>query len=221
MTKDEIHSLCEYYNVGNYSINDDMSVNANGVVYFNSYSFDEIPIKFNEINGSFLCIECDLKSLKNAPNILSGLGTFECAGNKLETLIGTPKEVTTFDCSHNKLKTLEGSPEKVDQIYTASHNRNLTSFKGAPEKVKIFVATNCNIKSFEYCPDFKHIFLDDNPLDEIWQLFQNADYIEYFNELDIIQENGNVIILDRLNYFLTDIGKQEIDENDIENYIVE
>ena len=49
---------------------------------------------------------------------------------------------------------------------------------------------------------------DDNPIYEIWRLFHDKYRIEFFNDCDIIQDG--IIILDRLNYFLEEIGEKSV-----------
>ena len=85
---------------------------------------------------------------------------------------------------------------------------NLNTFTNMPKKIEGL--------SFTYGVSFLsfNILINDNPIDILWKLFLNPKYIEYFNELGIVQDNGRVVILERLNYFLTDIGETEINKND-------
>ena len=107
----------------------------------------------------------------------------------------------TFNCMNNKLTSLKNSPEYMSGSLNVFQN---------------------NIKTFDYFPKKIDglIFLESNPIDELWSLFLDRNHIDYFNELDIIQEDGKVVILERLNYFLTDIGKEEVTKDDIKNYKV-
>ena len=47
-----------------------------------------------------------------------------------------------------------------------------------------------------------------NPVFELWKLFEDLSKIELFNDYDIVR--GNTIVLDRLNSFLQDIGKEPV-----------
>ena len=220
MIEEDIHKLCKKYHIKNYTINNDMSIDVDGnVSYLHNRNLTEIPLNFNRVKGDFDCSDNKLKSLKGAPNYVGV--SFNCEHNELTSLIGCPKIVKdTFICNNNNLVSLDYCPDKLNGHFFCNDN-NIKTLKNGPKHVSlIYEADNNNIRTFEGFIKVKYIFLNDNPIEELWYFFEDSNHIEYFNELDIIQENGDVIILDRLNYFLTDIGKKEITENDIENYIV-
>jgi hypothetical protein len=109
-----IHGVCSKFEITNYTINDDFTVDVSGDVDLMDYypKLTKIPLKFNNVDGYF-----------------------DCSLNNLTTLEGSPKEVSfDFDCSHNQLITLEGGPEFV-HIDFCCHNNKLTSLKGGPEFV--------------------------------------------------------------------------------------
>ena len=166
--------------------------------YINNYTINNDMTV--DIDGSVELFDAKLEELPLNFNRISG--GFDCDDNFLTSLKGAPKYVGShFFCSNNRLESLKYSPEYVGYQFYAFQNK---------------------IKTLEYFPEVNSgsIIIDDNPIEEIWWLFRNIDYVRYFNELDIIQENGEVVILDRLNYFLTDIGKKEIDKDYIKNYKV-
>ena len=113
-----------------------------------------------------------------------------------------------FFCSKNRLTSLGGSPKNVGDFFCIDNR--LTSFTGGPEKVNgYFVCSNNNILTFEGFP--KHIGgvrLEGNPIYEIWRLFMDITKIELFNDMDIIQDG--TVILDRLNFFLEEIGRPTV-----------
>jgi hypothetical protein len=94
-------------------------------------------------------------------------------------------------CNNNNLTSLEESPKSVGGNFWCGNN-NLTSLEGAPESIRGYF--NC----------------ENNPVEQIWNLFEDKDKIEFFNDLDIIR--GNLIIFDRLIYFLDIIGKPRTKE---------
>ena len=106
------------------------------------------------------------------------------------------------------------------------YNSKFISFKGCPKKVEgNFVFSQNHVRSFKYFPmEIKgDIDLFRNPISEIWNLFKDRNYIDYFNELDIInepkEENAKrTIILERLNYFLLDLNEKEITKDYITNF---
>ena len=98
-----------------------------------------------------------------------------------------------FNCNYNRLTSLEGGPKSVGGIFYCSNNQ-LASFEGAPQSVVDF-----------YCGG--------NPIWSIWNLFGDYSYMDTFNDYDPIRDN-KFIILDRLNSFLSDIGKPTVTEVD-------
>ncbi len=89
-----INAVCKKYNIENYTINDDYTIDVTGDVYIKNVSLTKIPLVFNIV-----------------------LGIFNCYGNKLTTLEGSPRSVDHFSCTSNKLTTLEGGPEYVGENF--------------------------------------------------------------------------------------------------------
>ena len=160
--------LCNKYNIDNYTINDDGSIDVNGSVTVYNKGLDKLIIKFGNVSDSFYC-------------------------------------------SQNRLTSLEGCPEYVGEFFDCSDNE-ITSFKGSPDKIHYgFSCSNNKIRSFEGCPSINGRFeCDGNPIYHIWKLFTDCDKIELFNDYDILQDN--TIILDRLNDFLEEVGKEKVTE---------
>jgi len=173
----KIHEICEKYNIKNYTINSDGSIDVDSGVYLDYKNLKKLPLKFNKING-------------------------------------------WFNCSYNYLTTLEGSPVEVNGNFYCSNNK-LTSFKYAPKIIRgNFYCRINNINSFEYFPSFvKDGFYCDNynPIFEVWRLFKDTNKIELLNDFDIFRDEDTEtpsIIMDRLNDFLTMIGKKEVEKVD-------
>ena len=101
-------------------------------------------ISFGSVSKNFDCYGNSLQTLEGSPETVGG--SFFCYNNSLRTLEGAPKTVGgSFDCSHNSLQTLEGAPKTVGGSFDCFNN-SLRTLEGAPRIVK---------GSF-YC--------DDNPL---------------------------------------------------------
>jgi len=193
---EDIHGICKKYNIQNYKINSDESIDVDGCVSFWSRSLSELPLKFNKVYG-----------------------WFDCSSNRLSSLEGCPKEVNAdFSCSHNLLTSLEGGPKEVNADFSCSYNL-LTSFEYVPRIIRgNFGCRNNNIKSFEYFP--RHIGGDifscyTNPIYQVWRLFQDTTKIELLNDFDIFRDEDTeepVIIMDRLNDFLLTIGKDTVEK---------
>ena len=54
-TKEEIKTWLDKYEIKNYTISDDLTVEVNGGVDLSNKSLKEIPFKFKKINGFFDC----------------------------------------------------------------------------------------------------------------------------------------------------------------------
>ena len=124
-------------------------------------------------------------------------GNFYCNNNQLTSLEGSPQTVGGyFDCDNNKLTTLEGSPQKVEGNFYCNNNK-LKDVKGFPER---FYG--------------KYIFISNNPVEEIFDLFPEDKWVELpesLNEYDVPRD-GKLIILQRLEQCFYDLGL-EIPEN--------
>jgi hypothetical protein len=80
--------------------------------------------------------------------------------------------------------------------YFSCINNQLWTFRGAPE----FIGSDF------YCGG--------NKIQEIWNLFGIPKYIDWLNDHDAIRMDQNrepYVILDRLNSFLEDIGKEPVE----------
>lgn len=63
---DEFKHYCELYNIQNYTINSDNTIDVNGDVDFSTNKDLEIlPIKFKNVYGNFKCFDMDLNSIWN------------------------------------------------------------------------------------------------------------------------------------------------------------
>jgi len=178
-----IKALCERFHIENYTINEDLSVNADRV-YFHKIKFKRIPIKFNEINQSFSVEEGSLVTLENAPrdvgfsfscydNHLKSLeggpefvgGDFECHYNYLENLVGAPKTIDgSFNCCDNQLTSLKGCTQIIPENFNCSDNQ-LTSLEGGPEEVtNNFVCRGNNLTSLKGAPKtvYGSFYCEDN-----------------------------------------------------------
>ncbi len=107
MTKEEIHRICKEYDIKNYTINPDGSIDVDGDVELGALNLNKIPLKFNNVSGYF--------------NISS---------NNITSLEGFPKEVgDSVHCSYNKISTFEYFPNKINtNIYM--YNNPLESLEG-------------------------------------------------------------------------------------------
>jgi hypothetical protein len=95
-----IHDICKRYNITNYTINTDGSIDVYGDVDLYGKELTELPLRFNRVDGYF-----------------------HCGGNKLTSLKGSPRWVGgIFSCSYNNLTSLEFSPEYVGGWFGCEFN---------------------------------------------------------------------------------------------------
>jgi hypothetical protein len=207
----DIESICNKYGIENWTINEDGSIDVDGDVDLSYKELDKIPIKFRNVIGNFYCYHNKLTSLEGGPESVGG--HFYCDNNNLTSLKGCPESVGgDFYCSNNNLTSLEGGPKSVGGGFYC-YNNNLTSLEGSPKSVGgNFYCSNNNLNSLEGAPEsiVGNFYCVNNPVYQIWKLFEDKDKIELFNDMDIIQ--GDSIILNRLIYFLDQIGKPKSEE---------
>jgi hypothetical protein len=132
----DIHQLCMKYNIRNYTINGDLSIDVDGNVYLSFSDLEFIPINFNYVSGDFACYQNELVSLEGTPKKIGG--NFNFYQNKLVSLQGCPNEVNGgFSCDENNILSLEHLPVGID------YQSSLTRFKDNP----IYSVVNTFIKN--------------------------------------------------------------------------
>ncbi len=114
MKEQEIHDICKNYNIKNYIINPDGSIDVEGDVFISNKNLDKLPLKFNYVSGVFVCSNNRLTSLEGSPRKL-GLKLY-CSGNPLTTLNG-------FNLPYDKLVCYLFNKYELD-ILIKKHRRN-------------------------------------------------------------------------------------------------
>ena len=113
-----ISLICKKYNITNYTINPDGSIDVNGDVYLSFYELTEIPLVFNKVTGFFDCAYNKLTTLKGCPRWIGG--NFNCTGNKLTSLEFSPDYVGgDFRCIDNDLIDNYCDTEILGDFYTS------------------------------------------------------------------------------------------------------
>jgi len=211
-------SICKKYNIMNYTINDDGTVDVDGGVYLNQFGLTKLPLKFGKITGYFDCGENQLTTLEGSPNYVGGC--FYCFDNKLTTLEGAPNYVgVSFNCNNNQLTTLEGGPSHVGGYFDC-YNNQLTTLKGAPSYVGgYFDCNNNQLITLEGGPD--HVGggfnCDYNPVYSIYCLFPN--YKSFKDSLDYNYLRGTDIVKMRFKEACEEAGIEMPEKIEGYNYI--
>jgi len=232
----EIHRICKKYSIENYTINDDLSIDVDGDVDLSNSNIMKIPLNFREVSGtfnisknlqitslkgspkivgSFYCWECNLESLEFGPEIVNG--SYNVFKNRLTSLKGGPKEVYNFHCNKNLLTSLEFAPKKVINEFDCSYNQ-LTSLEHSPEYSKSFYCKDNKITNFRGLGKVEDYFnCNDNPVYEIWKLFRDEEWLDYFDGIIIDDDGVPSIFINRLNDFLLNMGKKSV--KDVPGYV--
>jgi hypothetical protein len=196
-TEQEIKDLCSKYNITDYQIRDDGSIDVDGDVYLMNRLGDlkQLPLTFNEVKE------------------------FYCDNNNLTTLEGCPKEVHGgFACSNNK--SLEHSPLTIeDGYFSCWGNIYITSLEGLENTYitgELGVWGCENLYSLKGFPKKVSRFdCEDTPIEPIYDTFiQEFDYetIRRFNKFDVIYTDDLdwFIDYDNLGKFLRSVGKEDL-----------
>ena len=97
----------EEFNIKNYTINIDGTIDVEGSVYLHNRELTKIPFKFGKVTREFDCSNNMITSLEGCPREV--VGNFTCSVNLLKNLIGGPQEVgDCYYCYGNELESLEG-----------------------------------------------------------------------------------------------------------------
>lgn len=190
---EEIVKICRRYNINNYTINGDGSIDVNGNVNIHKNGLISLPLNFRNIYGNFYCSCNQLSSLGGAPKFIEG----------------------NFYCDSNQLTSFQGAPETINGNFYCRYNK-ITSFEGAPKTIRGEFGCECNnIKSFENAPVYVNRFnCELNPIYEVWILFQDWHRINLLNDCDIFRDEDTdtpSIFIDRLNDFLYLIGQNPLE----------
>jgi hypothetical protein len=205
----EIIDLCSKYEITNYQIRDDGSIDVDGNVDLSGKLGDlkQLPLNFNEVNGYF-----------------------DCDRNKLATLEGCPKNRGWFTCSSNKLTSLEHSPKIVEGDFGCWYNHHITSLEGLDDTYinEMLYVRHCNnLYSLKGFPKKAGGFdCWRTPIKPIYDTFiQECDYetIRRFNKFDVIYTDGLdwFIDYDNLGKFLRSVGKEDLvmSKENFDNFI--
>jgi len=197
-TEKEIKDLCSEYNITDYQIRDDGSIDVDGNVDLSGKLGDlkQLPLTFNEVKRYF-----------------------NCADNNLTTLEGCPKAVRGFFCGWNKLTSLEHSPKIVKGVSDYNLNEYLTSLEGLENTYidfGLYVVGCSKLYSLKGFPKKVSIFnCEYTPIQPIYDTFiQECDYetMRRFNKFDVIYTDGLdwFIDYDNLGKFLRSVGKEDL-----------
>jgi len=247
---EDIDYFCKKYSIENYTINSDSSIDVDGSVNLSYKKLTELPLKFGKVSGYFSCSGNQLTLLEGSPksvdsfdcqnNKLTTLegcpqsvgGFFACNNNQLTTLEGCPQSVGDhFNCQNNKLTILKGGPQSVGSYFNCMNNK-LTTLEGSPQSVRGYFNFQENkLKDLYGFPEFfdGEVHYYNNPVDEILDLFKRngfnsltywGKFIDLLNEYGVIQQDGKLVVLDRLEEVFHTLNMEIPEEINLKNYEV-
>jgi len=112
----EIEAICNEYNIKNYIINEDGSIDVDGTVDLSHEKLKVLPLNFRKVSGDFHCGFNKLTSLNGSPQSIDG--DFYCISNHLTSLEGAPQRVGgIFWCYSNKLKNIDYLPKYYKKLH--------------------------------------------------------------------------------------------------------
>jgi len=213
-SKKEIISICKKFEIKNYTINDDGSVDVDGDVLLLERNLSKLPLKFGTVSGhfhcehnklttlegspkevgkSFFCEYNNLDNLNMCPQIVGSLGgnrgDFVCHNNKLTSIIGAPREVFGFYCYSNKLTNLEGIPKLIGRGGIVCESNKISKLYRDLE------LTSCE-------GAFK---IGYNPIHQVYKLFNDFKKFKTSLDWNYFKDDGT-IYLDRFNDALEEAG---------------
>ncbi len=114
-------TILKRYDIKNYTINEDGSVDIDGDVNLYDKGLIVIPVKFRNVGGDFDCSNNQLTSLEGCPESVGV--NFYCDNNKLASLEGCPREVGgDFNCAVNRIVKLDFIPDYVGGDFNIRNN---------------------------------------------------------------------------------------------------
>jgi hypothetical protein len=209
-TEQEIKDLCSAYDITDYQIRDDGSIDVGEDVLLGSILGDlkQLPLTFNEVIGLFSCRENNLTTLEGCPKEVRS--RFSCGDNNLTSLEHSPKiaEGDFYCVGNDYLTSLEGLENTyIGGELDVRYCENLYSLKGFPKKVGGFICRS-------------------TPIEPIYDKFiQECDYetMRRFNKFDVIYTDGLdwFIDYDNLGKFLRSVGKEDLmmSKKDFDDFI--
>jgi len=116
-----INKICKRYNIKDYTINPDGSIDVDGYVNLHNENLTKIPLKFNKVNDHFNCNFNKLTSLEGSPIKVDG--GFGCSYNQLTSFEYTPKIISgAFYCRNNNIKSFEYFPSYIKGHFGCESN---------------------------------------------------------------------------------------------------
>lgn len=194
---DKITTICKIFNIENFQINNDGTVDVLGDVDLSGQNLDKLPLKFRVVRGNFDVRKNCLTSLYKCPETITG--DLFCQFNFLTSLRFGPKILCgRYFCSYNQITSLVGIPKNFLNDIICNNNA-LTTLHGAPNVVRNIDISFNNLNNLKFLPN---VILEDltcrgNMLNNLFDLTKvfGSIYVDEYLEL---QHKRSVAIIDVL-----------------------
>jgi hypothetical protein len=139
-TRDVVDNFCRHYDIENYTILADGSVDVDGDVSIDGYKNDNLPFKFNIIDGDFMISHSDVNDVSMFPKKVNY--GFYCNVNKLTSCVGITQDVGDdfYICSNEELHSLMGVPKRINGTFSCDGMR-ISTLEGMPD----YVSGDCDL----------------------------------------------------------------------------
>lgn len=131
MTKNEVYNWLFQYNINDFYVKKDLTVDVLGSVDISSQSLIEIPIQFGEVSGNFNCDNNLLTSFQGMPTEI-GLALY-ASNNLISSFEGFPKYIgTSARLLSNEITHLIKLDTKIEKNLYLDYNsiKSLNDFNG-------------------------------------------------------------------------------------------
>lgn len=135
-TREETQAWLDEMGVVRHTIRDDLTVDVESSVDIAYQDLSHIPVKFGVVSGNF-----------------------DCSGNHLANLAGSPRQCKGFWCNGNQLISLDGAPDKC--VDMACGGNRLTSLNKIPAGCYLISCeANPDLHDVSKVPDGSELFCD-------------------------------------------------------------
>ncbi len=123
-----IEKILDDFNIVNYTINSDETVDVDGSVNLSFKNIHRLEIQFNKVMGNFSISGNPLITMKGLPKYIEG--TLSCNLTSLETLEYFPEYVGGYSfLNYLDLKSLDGYAGSFDKLVCDNKTKLVRKFK--------------------------------------------------------------------------------------------
>ena len=149
-----IQEWLDYYEIKNYTIQDDGTVDVDGNVYIHGRKLTDIMVKFGKVTGDFIIIKTELSNMNNLPtdcphivlddnnirtikNIPYNCWDLSLNDNKIDFMPNLQEydNLQILHLAHNKIEKI--SPTHPNLLVFYIDNNKLTNLKNYPKKLDL------------------------------------------------------------------------------------